>query len=244
MQAFFEQLSKEFTRTFITDNRWMWFRNGFQNTLVITVVAALIGIAIGVVVSVVHYMADSVKHKKKRRSPGAWLIVALDKVLAAYVSIMRGTPLAIQLTIMAFIIMAGFPNKIVVCCVAFGVNSGAYVSEVIRGGINSVDIGQMEAGRSLGLSQLASMRLIILPQAIKNILPALCNEGIAVLKETSIVGLISVVDLTRASDLVRSRTLSPYFPLISVAVVYYLLVAGLSAAVSRLERRLRQSDRH
>lgn len=244
MQAFFEQLSKEFTRTFITDNRWMWFRNGFQNTLVITVVAALIGIAIGVVVSVVHYMADSVKHKKKRRSPGAWLIVALDKVLAAYVSIMRGTPLAIQLTIMAFIIMAGFPNKIVVCCVAFGVNSGAYVSEVIRGGINSVDIGQMEAGRSLGLSQLASMRLIILPQAVKNILPALCNEGIAVLKETSIVGLISVVDLTRASDLVRSRTLSPYFPLISVAIVYYLLVAGLSAAVSRLERRLRQSDRH
>lgn len=244
MQAFIDQLSKEFTRTFITDNRWMWFRNGFQNTLIITVVAALIGIAIGVVVSVVHYMADSVKHKKKRRSPGAWLIVALDKVLAAYVSIMRGTPLAIQLTIMAFIIMAGFPNKIVVCCVAFGVNSGAYVSEVIRGGINSVDIGQMEAGRSLGLSQLASMRLIILPQAIKNILPALCNEGIAVLKETSIVGLISVVDLTRASDLVRSRTLSPYFPLISVAVVYYLLVAGLSAAVSRLERRLRQSDRH
>lgn len=243
MQAFFEQLSKEFTRTFITDNRWMWFRNGFQNTLVITVVAALIGIAIGVVVSVVHYMADSVKHKKKRRSPGAWLIVALDKVFAAYVSIMRGTPLAIQLTIMAFIIMAGFPNKIVVCCVAFGVNSGAYVSEVIRGGINSVDIGQVEAGRSLGLSQLASMRLIILPQAVKNILPALCNEGIAVLKETSIVGLISVVDLTRASDLVRSRTLSPYFPLISVAIVYYLLVAGLSAAVSRLERRLRQSDR-
>lgn len=244
MQAFIDQLIKEFTRTFITDNRWMWFRNGFQNTLVITVVAALIGIAIGVVVSVVHYMADSVKHKKKRRSPGAWLIVALDKVLAAYVSIMRGTPLAIQLTIMAFIIMAGFPNKIVVCCVAFGVNSGAYVSEVIRGGINSVDIGQMEAGRSLGLSQLASMRLIILPQAIKNILPALCNEGIAVLKETSIVGLISVVDLTSASDLVRSRTLSPYFPLISVAIVYYLLVAGLSAAVSRLERRLRQSDRH
>ena len=102
----------------------------------------------------------------------------------------------------------------------------------------------MEAGRSVGLSQLASMWLIILPQAVKNILPALCNEGIAVLKETSIVGLIAVVDLTRASDLVRSRTLSPYFPLIAVAIVYYLLVAGLSAAVSRLERRLAQSDRH
>lgn len=243
MQQFMETLSREFTRTFITDNRWKVFLNGFENTLFITVIAALIGIAIGVVVSVVHYIAEDAR-KKKKKSLGRALIIILDKVLAAYVSIMRGTPLAIQLTIMAFIIMAGFPNKLVVCCVAFGVNSGAYVSEVIRGGINSVDVGQMEAGRSVGLSQLASMRLIVLPQAVKNILPALCNEGIAVLKETSIVGLISVVDLTRASDLVRSRTLSPYFPLVSVAVIYYLLVAGLSAAVSRLERRLAQSDRH
>ncbi len=243
MQQFMETLSREFTRTFITDNRWKVFLNGFENTLFITIIAALIGIAIGVVVSVVHYIAEDAQ-KKKKKSLGRALIIILDKVLAAYVSIMRGTPLAIQLTIMAFIIMAGFPNKLVVCCVAFGVNSGAYVSEVIRGGINSVDVGQMEAGRSVGLSQLASMRLIVLPQAVKNILPALCNEGIAVLKETSIVGLISVVDLTRASDLVRSRTLSPYFPLVSVAVIYYLLVAGLSAAVSRLERRLAQSDRH
>ena len=241
MQQFMETLTREFTRTFITDNRWKVFLNGFENTLFITIIAALIGIAIGVVVSVVHYIAEDAR-KKKKKSLGRALIIILDKVLAAYVSIMRGTPLAIQLTIMAFIIMAGFPNKLVVCCVAFGVNSGAYVSEVIRGGINSVDVGQMEAGRSVGLSQLASMRLIVLPQAVKNILPALCNEGIAVLKETSIVGLISVVDLTRASDLVRSRTLSPYFPLVSVAVIYYLLVAGLSAAVSRLERRLAQSD--
>ena len=243
MQQFMETLTREFTRTFITDNRWKVFLNGFENTLFITIIAALIGIAIGVVVSVVHYIAEDAR-KKKKKSLGRALIIILDKVLAAYVSIMRGTPLAIQLTIMAFIIMAGFPNKLVVCCVAFGVNSGAYVSEVIRGGINSVDVGQMEAGRSVCLSQLASMRLIVLPQAVKNILPALCNEGIAVLKETSIVGLISVVDLTRASDLVRSRTLSPYFPLVSVAVIYYLLVAGLSAAVSRLERRLAQSDRH
>lgn len=236
-------LANEFTRTFIKDNRWIVFWNGFKNTLLITVVAALIGIVIGVLVSVVHYLAESAKGKK-RRNIGTYILIALDKVLAFYVSVMRGTPLAIQLTIMAFIIMAGFPNKVVVCCVAFGVNSGAYVSEVIRGGINSVDIGQMEAGRSVGLSQIAAMRLIVLPQAIKNILPALCNEGIAVLKETSIVGLISVVDLTRASDLVRSRTLSPYFPLVSVAIIYYLLVAGLSAAVNHLERRLGQSDRH
>ena len=244
MEQFWQTLVKEFTRTFITDNRWMVFWSGFKNTILITVVAALIGIAIGVVVSVVHYLADSIVHKKKRKGLGEYFVILLDKLLTFYVSVMRGTPLAIQLTIMAFIVMAGFPNKVIVCCVAFGINSGAYVSEVIRGGINSVDIGQMEAGRSVGLSQIATMRLIILPQAIKNILPALCNEGIAVLKETSIVGLISVVDLTRASDLVRSRTLSPYFPLIVVAIVYYVLVAGLSAAVSRLERRMAQSDRH
>lgn len=244
MEQIWETLVKEFRRTFITDNRWMVFKNGFENTLLITVAAALIGIAIGTLVSVVHYLADSVRHKRKRKFVGDWVLIGLDKLLTFYVSLMRGTPLAVQLTIMAFIIMAGFPNKILVCCAAFGINSGAYVSEVIRSGINSIDIGQMEAGRSVGLSQIASMRLIILPQAIKNILPALCNEGIAVLKETSIVGLISVVDLTRASDLVRSRTLSPYFPLIAVAIVYYILVAGLSAAVSRLERRLAQSDRH
>lgn len=243
MQQFVNTLTSEFTRTFITDNRWKVFLNGFQNTLIITVVAAIIGISIGVVISVVHYLAED-KAKRKRKTLSSVLIIALDKLFSAYVAVMRGTPLAIQLTIMAFIIMSGFTNKVFVCCVAFGVNSGAYVSEVIRGGINSVDIGQMEAGRSVGLSQLAAMRLIVLPQAIKNILPSLCNEGIAVLKETSIVGLISVVDLTRASDLVRSRTLSPYFPLISVAIVYFLLVAGLSSAVSALERRLAQSDRH
>ena len=244
MEQLWETLGKEFRRTFITDNRYLVFQQGFLNTLTITVIAAAIGILIGVLVSVVHYLADSVKHKRRRRSVGGWFLVILDKVLAFYVSVMRGTPLAIQLTIMAFIIMAGFPNKIAVCCAAFGINSGAYVSEVIRSGINSVDIGQMEAGRSVGLSQITTMRLIILPQAVKNILPALCNEGIAVLKETSIVGMISVVDLTRASDLVRSRTLSPYFPLIAVAIIYYILVAGLSSAVSRLERRMAQSDRH
>jgi ABC-type amino acid transport system permease subunit len=170
--------------------------------------------------------------------------MVLDKFCAAYVAVMRGTPLAIQLMIMTFIIMSGFPNKVLVCCIAFGINSGAYVSEVIRGGIGSVDYGQTEAGRSLGLSQIGTLRLIVLPQAVKNILPALCNEAIAVLKETSIVGMVAVVDLTRAGDLVRSRTMSPYFTLISVAIVYFALVFGLSKAVQRFERRLAKSDRN
>ena len=239
----FESLEKGFIKTFITDNRYKVFLEGFRNTLVITIVAALIGIVIGVLVSLVHSLAENARDKHLDTA-GAKAIKVLDKICAAYVAVVRGTPLAIQLMIMTFIIMSGFPNKVMVCCIAFGVNSGAYVSEVIRGGIGSVDFGQTEAGRSLGLSQIGTLRLIVLPQAVKNILPALCNEAIAVLKETSIVGLVSVVDLTRAGDLVRSRTMSPYFTLISVAIVYFVLVFGLSKAVGRLERRLAQSDRN
>ena len=240
---FFSNFGSEFTRTFIRDNRWMVFAEGLKNTLIITLFATLIGIVIGTAVSAVHAFALAESQKGKKTVNGG-VLAALDKVLGAYVAVMRGTPLAVQLLIMNFIIFAGFSNKILVCCIAFGINSGAYVSEVIRGGIASVDIGQTEAGRSLGLSELATLRLIVLPQAVKNILPALCNEGIAVLKETSICGLISVVDLTRAGDLIRSRTMSPYFTLITVALIYFILVFGLSKAVGRLERRLAQSDRH
>ncbi len=239
----FETFREGFIKTFIRDNRYKVFLEGFKNTLIITITAAIIGVIIGVFVSLVHSLADNARDKHQATF-GAKCLIALDKLCTAYVAVMRGTPLAIQLMIMTFIIMGGFPNKVIVCCIAFGVNSGAYVSEVIRGGIASVDYGQTEAGRSLGLSQIGTLRLIVLPQAVKNILPALCNEAIAVLKETSICGLVSVVDLTRAGDLVRSRTMSPYFTLISVAIVYFILVYGLSKAVGRLERRLAQSDRH
>ena len=239
----FETIKEGFIKTFIRDNRYKVFVEGFKNTIIITVMAAIIGLIIGVFVSLVHSLAENARDKHQTTA-GARFVMVLDKICTAYVAVMRGTPLAIQLMIMTFIIMGGFPNKIIVCCIAFGVNSGAYVSEVIRGGIASVDYGQTDAGRSLGLSQIGTLRLIVLPQAIKNILPALCNEAIAVLKETSICGLVSVVDLTRAGDLVRSRTMSPYFTLISVAVVYFILVYGLSKAVGRLERRLAQSDRH
>ena len=211
--------------------------------MIITIVAALIGIVLGVIVSFVHSLAENARDKHQDTF-GAKCLMALDKFCAAYVAVVRGTPLAIQLMIMTFIVMSGFPNKVLVCCIAFGINSGAYVAEVIRGGIGSVDFGQTEAGRSLGLSQIGTLRLIVLPQAIKNILPALCNEAIAVLKETSIVGMVAVVDLTRAGDLVRSRTMSPYFTLISVAIVYFILVFGLSKAVQKFERRLAKSDRN
>ena len=239
----FELFKQGFIKTFIRDNRYKVFIQGFKNTMIITVVAALIGVVLGVIVSFIHSLAENARDKHQETF-GAKCLMVLDKICAVYVAVVRGTPLAIQLMIMTFIIMSGFPNKVMVCCIAFGFNSGAYVSEVIRGGIGSVDFGQTEAGRSLGLSQIGTLRLIVLPQAIKNILPALCNEAIAVLKETSIVGMVAVVDLTRAGDLVRSRTMSPYFTLISVAIVYFILVFGLSKAVGRLERRLAQSDRH
>ncbi|MDO4565886.1 MAG: amino acid ABC transporter permease [Oscillospiraceae bacterium] len=249
MQEFIDNIVWEFTRTFITDNRWKLFLEGFKNTLTITVLAVLVGVALGTVISVVHYVAAQAKSKIKRKSDpflkklGRGVLLFADRILAAYVAVMRGSPLAIQIMIMSFVVMRGFSDKVIVASVAFGLNSAAYVSEVIRGGINSVDSGQMEAGRSVGLSQIAALRLIVLPQAIKNILPALCNEFIAVLKETSIVGLIAVTDLTRASDLVRSRTLSAFFPLISAGIVYFVLVALLSTGVSKLEARLAQSDR-
>jgi len=239
----FESLKQGFIKTFIRDNRYKIFVEGFKNTIIITLVAALIGVILGVIVSFVHSLADNARDKHQD-SFGAKCLMVLDKFCSAYVAVMRGTPLAIQLMIMTFIVMSGFPNKVLVCCIAFGINSGAYVSEVIRGGIGSVDYGQTEAGRSLGLSQIGTLRLIVLPQAVKNILPALCNEAIAVLKETSICGMVAVVDLTRAGDLIRSRTMSPYFTLISVAIIYFILVFGLSKAVKRLERRLAQSDRH
>ena len=240
--SLFESFLSQFQKAFIVDNRWKIFLKGFINTMVITLAAAAIGILIGVVIAVFRYMASQTDPRKKRTF-GSVVIGVIDRLMAAYVAVIRGTPLAIQLMIMAFIVLRGVSDGMVVAIVAFGLNSGAYVSEVIRAGIQSVDGGQMEAGRSLGLNRVDAMRLIILPQALKNILPALCNEAIAVLKETSIVGLIAVVDLTRASDLVRSRTMQPYFPLLAVALIYFLLVYGLSSGVSKLEKRLARSDR-
>ena len=240
--SFCENLASQFSKAFLVDNRWKIFLKGFGNTIIITLGAAAIGIVIGVVAAVFRYAAAQ-RDPRKKKTFGSMVVTVIDKFIAIYVAVIRGTPLAIQLMIMAFIIMQGVTNSVVVAIVAFGLNSGGYVSEVIRAGIQSVDEGQMEAGRSLGLDRVTTMRLIILPQALKNILPALCNEAIAVIKETSIVGLIAVVDLTRASDLVRSRTMQPYFPLLITALIYFLLVYGLSVCVSKWEKRLAKSDK-
>ncbi|MDR2860521.1 MAG: amino acid ABC transporter permease [Elusimicrobiota bacterium] len=222
----------QFARTFIDQKRYLLFAEGFKNTLIISLSAALIGIAIGVLVATV---------KVYRNQTGRFK--SLDNVLGAYVAVIRGTPLAVQLLIMAYIIIPS-NNYVLIACIAFGLNSGAYVSEVIRAGIGAVDSGQMEAALSLGISRSTSMRRVILPQAVKNILPALCNEFIAIIKETSIVGLIAVVDLTRASDIVRSRTAEAYFPLLSIAFIYFIMVAALTHLTRLLEKRLARSDRN
>ena len=241
-----QTFQNEFEKTFIRDDRYKVFITGFKNTLLITVISLIVGLVGGILIAMIRYGFSQMK-KRKPVTLGKKLIYAVlwvvDKILALYVAVVRGVPLVVQLLIMAFVVMAGFPNKIVVCWIAMGLNSAAEVSEVVRGGINAVDAGQMEAGRSLGVSAAATIFHIILPQAFKSALPALCNEGIAVLKETSIVGYIAVVDLTRASDLVRSRTMSPMMPLMFIAVVYFVCVMILSFGVSILERRLKQGDR-
>lgn len=241
-----ETFMAEFNKTFIRDDRYKVFLTGFKNTILITVISLIVGLIGGILIAIIRYGYSQMKKRKPVTVPQKILYLAvniIDKILALYVAVMRGVPLVVQLLIMAFVVMAGFPNKIVVCCIAMGLNSAAYVSEVVRGGINSVDAGQMEAGRSLGISASKTIFYIILPQAFKAALPALCNEGIAVLKETSIVGYIAIVDLTRASDLVRSRTMSPMMPLMFIAIVYFVCVMILSWGVSILERRLKQGDR-
>jgi His/Glu/Gln/Arg/opine family amino acid ABC transporter permease subunit len=229
--TFFDYMARQFQRTFVEQGRYLLFLEGFHNTLVISLSAAAIGITLGVLIAMIK-----VYHGQTGR------LRAAERLLSAYVALMRGTPLAVQLLIFAYIIIQS-NNYLMIACIAFGLNSGAYVSELIRAGISAVDKGQMEAAVSLGLKYGTAMRRVILPQAVKNILPALCNEFIAIVKETSIAGMIAVVDLTRASDLVRSRTADAYFPLLSIALVYFLMVAGLARLTKVLEQRMARSDR-
>jgi His/Glu/Gln/Arg/opine family amino acid ABC transporter permease subunit len=228
---FAEYFVRQFVRTFVLENRYLLFLTGLRNTLIIAASASLIGVVIGIFVTGIKMFYLQTGRLK-----------VFERVCAVYVAVIRGTPLTVQLMIMAYVIIQS-SNYIFIACIAFGVNSGAYVSELIRAGIGAVDRGQSEAGLSLGLSRLTVMRRLILPQAVKNILPALCNEFIMLLKDTSIVGLVAVLDLTRASELVRTRTADAYFPLISTALIYFIMVAALTKLVSIFEKRMARSDR-
>lgn len=237
----FESLQAKFIRCFVEDNRWQYLTRGLRNTLVITFFALLLGIAIGVVVAIVRSTYD--KNKETLRPGfGTFLLKIADTICRIYLTIIRGTPVVVQLMIMYFVIMVSSRNGVVVACITFGINSGAYVAEIIRGGIMSIDNGQFEAGRSIGLSYVQTMWHIIIPQTFKNVLPALANEFIVLLKETSISGYVGIVDLTKGGDIIRGTTFEAFLPLIGVALIYLIMVVFFSWLVGKLERRLRNSD--
>ena len=243
MGEFFSWFADQFTQTFITDNRWRYFADGILVTLEVTILALILGVIIGVLVAVVRSAHDS--QRGNARGVSHVILGILNFICKIYLTVIRGTPTTVQLLIMWFIIFkwARDDQMLWVASLSFGINSGAYVAEIVRSGIMSIDAGQSEAGRSLGLNYVQTMGYIVIPQAIKNILPALGNELITLLKETSVCSFIGLTDLTKGAMIVQSRTYAPFMPYISLAVIYLAMVLILSGLMSLLERRLRASDR-
>jgi len=240
--AWFNDLKADFILNFIEDNRWKYLTTGLGNTLKITMLALVIGVALGVIVAIIRSSHDNIVHEL-RPGVGKFLLKLANGVCKVYLTVFRGTPVVVQLMIMYYIIFASSRNGVLVASLAFGINSGAYVAEIFRSGIMAIDAGQMEAGRSLGFGYVATMRHIILPQAFKNVLPALANEFITLLKETSVAGYVTVRDLTMGGNIIRSVTYSPFLPLFAVALIYLAMVMFFTYLVGKLERRLRSSER-
>ena len=228
-----QELKKEFILNFIEDNRWKYIVDGLKITLIVTIFAVLIGVLLGFLIAIVRTTHDKTGKLK-----------ILNAICKVYLTVIRGTPVVVQLMIIYFIIFGSVDiSKVLVAIIAFGINSGAYVAEIFRSGIMSIDNGQFEAGRSLGFNYAQTMMYIIMPQAFKNVLPTLCNEFISLLKETSVSGYIALQDLTKGGDIIRSRTYDAFMPLIAVALVYLIIVMLLTSLVGQLERRLRKSER-
>ncbi len=232
-QASGSNLLDRLYQNFITDNRYQTLLKGLGTTLVITLGAAILSLILGTLIAYIRYTSDKLH-----------VFPILNFLMQIYLTIIRGTPSVVQLLIIYYVIFASYDvNKTVICIVAFGLNSAAYVAEIIRSGWNSVGKEQYEAGRSLGFTYRQTMRLFIFPQAIKNIVPALGNELIGLLKGTAIAGYIGIVDLTRAGDYIRSRTYEALLPLVSVALIYLLIVIFMSLLISYIERRLNQNEK-
>ena len=242
MQAWFEKLKADFILNFVQANRWKYLWDGLGRTLLITLLAGLLGVVIGVIIAMIRSTSDKTR-EGARTTIGRRVFAVADWICRVYLTVLRGTPVVVQLMIIYFVIFASSDNGTLVAALAFGLNSGAYVAEIVRGGIMSIDQGQFEAGRSLGFNYIQTMRFVIIPQTIKNVLPSLANEFIALLKETSVAGYVAVADLTKGGDIIRSRTYSPFMPLIAVALIYLVLVMFFSHLVGILERRLKQGDR-
>ncbi len=234
---------QRFYLNFIDDNRWKYITDGLMVTLKVAFFAALFGIIIGFVIAIIRSTYDK-NFKGAKFSVSKLFMIILNSISKIYLTVIRGTPVVVQLLIIYFVIFGSVNiNKTIVAIIAFSINSGAYVAEIVRSGIMSIDQGQFEAGRSLGFGFTKTMWYIIIPQAFKNVLPALANEFIVLLKETSVSGYIALQDLTKGGDIIRGRTFDAFMPLLTVAIIYLILVMILSWAVGLLERRLRSSER-
>ena len=225
------EIIEDFNKAILVDNRYIYILEGIKNTILISLISVIIGVLIGIIIAVIKAYNKETKKIK-----------IISKICDLYVIIIRGTPILLQLMIIYYVVFRNVRdiNLIFVASLAFGINSGAYVSEIIRAGIESIDKCQMEAGRSLGLSYFQTLKLIIMPQAIKNILPAIGIEFITLIKETSVAGYIGVRDLTKASDIIASRTYNYFFPLIIAATIYLIMILVLTKILNIFERRLKR----
>ena len=237
-----KDLANSFEKTFIKKDRWLQLLKALGVTLEITLFAAILGIVIGFIIAAIRSTYDKNLQGHKCRVFGDYLLKFVNGICNIYLTVIRGTPVVVQLMIIHFIVLASVRNGIYAAIVAFGINSGAYVAEIVRSGIMSIDKGQFEAGRSLGFNYIQTMWYIVFPQAFKNILPALGNEFIVLIKETSVAGYVALKDITYVGNLIRSRTYEAFFPLITVAAIYLAIVMILSYFLKKLERRLRSSD--
>lgn len=233
MPEFLSDFLSKLYSTFVEKDRWQYLTNGLLNTLLITALALVIGLVLGFVIAVVRSTHDKTGRLK-----------FVNLICRAYLTVVRGTPMVVQLLIIYFVIFGSVNiSKVFVAVIAFGLNSAAYVAEIVRSGIMSIDNGQFEAGASLGFGYTKTMLYIVLPQALKNVLPALANEAIVLLKETSVSGYIAIGDLTKGGDTIRSQTYEAFLPLIAVALIYLVMVMIMSSLVTRLERRLSNDKR-
>lgn len=242
--SWFAGFGEQLNFVFIESDRYMQMITGLKNTLIITAGALVVGIVLGILVASIRSSFDKNKESMKMHGGiGYYILALLNFLCKIYLTVVRGTPVVVQVMIAYFLIFVSAKDGVPVGIFAFGINSGAYVAEIFRGGIMSVDEGQFEAGRSLGFNYVQTMFHIVIPQMFKAVLPTLCNEFITLLKETSVVGYVGVIDLTKAGNIIAGRTYSYFIPLLTVAAVYLIMVIILSWLVGKLERRLRKNER-
>ena len=243
LSAWWLDMANTFYRCFIEDNRWKYITRGLGVTIEVTILSLILGTIIGIIIAAIRTAHDQ-NRPRWNKSAGDFFLCLANAFCKVYTTVSRGTPMMIQLMIMYFVIITSpTANQILVASLSFGINSGAYVAEIVRGGIMAIDPGQTEASRSLGLGYFPTMRFVIIPQAVKAILPSLGNELITLLKETSIVTVIGLGDLTKGATIIQGRTFEAFMPLMAAAIIYLVMVMLLTWIFEKLERRLRASDR-